>query len=282
MSGSYRADFWLIKTDADGNQVWAKGFGETGMAEGHSVQQTSDGGYILVGGTYPPGSDSEDILLVKTDAAGNQTWTKTFGWSGNEDGYSVQQTSDGGYILVGETDSCGEYASEVYLIKTDASGNQVWAKLFGEVEYDYGYSVRQTSDGGFIVAGFSQNYGGTNTDDVYLIKTDADGNRTWARRFGGPGTERGRSVQQTSDGGYIVAGETDPSREGSDDVYLIKTDASGTETWTRTYGGTANDQGYSVRQTAEGGYIICGITASYGAGQDDVWLIKTDASGNVE
>jgi hypothetical protein len=281
-SGSFRADFWLIKTDADGNQVWTKGFGETGRAEGHSVQQTSDGGYILVGGTYPPSSDSGDIRLVKTDASGNQTWARAFGGTGHEDGYSVQQTSDGGYILVGETDTGGGDDSDVYLIKTDANGNQTWAKTFGEWGWDEGHSVQQTSDGGFIIAGYSEYNAGTDAHDVYLIKTDADGNQTWARRFGGPGTERGRAVQQTSDGGYIVAGETYPSGGGSADAYLIKTDASGTETWTRTYGGAADDGGYSVRQTADGGFVICGTTASYGADKDDVWLVKTDANGNVE
>jgi hypothetical protein len=280
-SGSYRADFWLVKTDADGNQVWTKGFGETGVGLGRSVQQTSDGGYILVGTTELDPADSGDIRLIKTDASGNQTWAQTFGGLGHQDGHSVQQTGDGGYILVGETDSCEGAESDVYLIKTDADGNQTWARTFGAEGCDYGYSVRQTSDGGYIVGGHSQNSGGTNSGrDVYLIKTDASGNQVWAATFGGTNWDGGRSVQQTSDGGYIVAGYCGDGDSG--DVYIIKTDASGNKTWAKSLGGTGYDDCHSVQETADGGYVLCGRTSSYGAGRDDVWLIKTDASGNVE
>jgi len=284
-TGSYGAgwdNFWLIKTDETGNQVWAQTFGGTHTWNyGRSVEQTSDGGYILAGVTYPYGLDTGNIWLIKTDVDGNQTWARTFGGPDHEDGYSVQQTSDGGYILVGETGLYSEDSIDILLIKTDASGNQRWAKTFGAWGWDLGYSVQQTTDGGYVVAGHSQSFGGANGGDVCLFKTDADGNQVWAKSFGGANYDRGNSVQQTSDGGYIVVGMTMPDGF-SRDVYLVKTDASGTQTWTRTYGGTADDEGYSVLQTADGGYIICGTTASSGAGKDDIWLIRTDANGNVE
>ena len=276
--GAGYSDVYLIKTDASGDSLWTKTFGGSNSDYGRSVQQTSDGGYIIAGYTYSYGAGNWDVYLIKTGASGDQQWYRTFGGSSADEGYSVQQTFDGGYIIAGYTFSYGAGGRDVYLIKTDAFGNQQWQQTFGGSSPDWGESVQQTSDGGYIIAGLTYSYG-AGEEDVYLIKTDTNGNESWSQTFGGSDDEYVSSVQQTSDGGYIIAGNTESYGAGYSDVYLIKTNASGDTVWTKTFGGYSGDCGMSVQQTSDGCYIIAGYTSSYGAGSVDVYLIKTDASG---
>jgi hypothetical protein len=270
----------LIKTDASGDTLWTRTCGGADGREGSSIQQTSDGGYIVTDGTGLLGQGSWDVYLVKTNASGDTLWTRIYGGMEHDLGRSVQQTADSGYVVAGYTWSFGAGSSDVYLMKTDASGDTLWARTYGGTGGDVGYSVQQTSDGGYIVAGVTASFG-AGQYDVYLIKTDASGDTLWTRTYGGPDGDGGYSVQQISDGGYIIAGITESFGAGLCDVYLIKTDANGDTLWTRTYGGTSDDFGYSVRQSADGGYVIAGYTASFGAGSYDVYLIKTDSLGSV-
>ncbi|MCC6012538.1 hypothetical protein LM594_06185, partial [Candidatus Caldipriscus sp.] len=244
------------------------------------IQQTSDGGYIVACGTDSLGVGFSDAFLVKTDANGNIIWAKTYGGTGYDWASSVQQTSDGGYIVAGWTSSFSAGISDAFLIKTDADGNIIWAKTYGGTDWDYAYSVQQTSDGGYILAGVTWSFG-AGLDDIFLIKTDADGNIIWAKTYGGTDWDYAYSVQQTSDGGYIVAGWTSSFSAGISDAFLIKTDANGNVSWAKTYGGISDDYVYSVQQTSDGGYIVAGRTNSFGAG-GDIFLFKTDANGNVQ
>jgi len=204
---------------------FAKTFGGSDYDAAYSIQQTSDGGYIVAGVTASFGTGDEDVFLLKTDASGNLQWAETFGGVYFDVAYSVQQTSDGGYIVAGYTYSFGAGSYDVFLLKTDASGNLQWAKTFGGSGGDYAWSVQQTSDGGYIVAGFTGSFGAGG--DVFLLKTDASGNLQWAKTFGGSDYDRTYSVQQTIDGGYIVAGRTSSFGAGGYDAFLLKTDANG-------------------------------------------------------
>ena len=276
--GSSGVGAYLIKTDAAGDTIWTRTYEGD---RGYSVQRTSDGGYIIAGRIWSYDTGSKDVYLIKTDASGDMIWTRTYGGSSDEESRSVQQTLDGGYILAGYTQSYGAGSKDVYLIRTDASGEPIWTRTYGGSSYDLAYSVQQTSDGGLIVVGSTLSYG-AGYSDVYLIKTDVSGNTIWTQTYGGSEGDGGYSVQQTSDGGYILAGYTQSYGAGSKDVYLIKTDVSGDTIWTRTYGGNREDESHSVQQTLDGGYILAGSTRSYvayGARGSEVYLIKTDAEG---
>ncbi|MFZ3112664.1 hypothetical protein [Methanothrix sp.] len=331
----HRGDLWLIKTDAKGHKEWDRTYGGLGKDLGFFVQQTKDEGYIIVGGKksfWIVGN--YDLWIIKTDAKGNVLWDRTFGGSGEDLGFSVQQTNDdgyiiagytsftngkkawiikidsqgnkqldmatgradseaasigltkdGGYIIAGYTPSSGSGKEDVWLIKTNSKLHWDWLKTFGGPSRDLGLSVQETEDGGYIIAGLTESFG-AGKGDVWLIKTDPKGDKEWDRTFGGSNFDSGASVQQTRDGGYIITGynttTTDNVRSYSrlfnsaniGRVWLIKTDSKGIELWNETFGGTRNDWGNSVQETRDGGYIITGVTESYGAGKEDVWLIK--------
>ena len=271
--GNGSSDVWLIKTNSNGDEEWNQTFGGSEYDRGNSVQQTTDGGYIITGYTRSFGNGDSDVWLIKTDSQGNEVWNHTFGGGGYEKGYSVQQTTDGGYIVV------GGYNDYLWLLKIDSQGNEEWNQTFGYGSI--GYSVHQTTDGGYIITG-SIHETGVGYSKVYLIKTNSNGESEWSITFGGDDIDQqisGHSVQQTLDGGYIITGYTNLIGNGSDDVWLIKTDAQGNEEWNQTFGGESDDIGYSVQQTTDGGYIITGETTSFGNGESDVWLIRLEGDG---
>ena len=258
--------------------TWTKTFGGSNYDFGYSVQQTEDGGYIITGYTDSFGNSGYNVWLIKTDSIGNEQWNNTFDVGDYDEGRSVQQTDDGGYIITGETYSNGNY--DILLIKTDSLGQEEWNHNLDGGIVDKGFSVQQTTDGGYIITGYTSS--GNGNWDVWLIKTDSLGNEEWNQTFGGNEDDYGYSVQQTTDGGYIITGLTGyMDWDGYFDVWLIKTDSQGNEEWNQTFGGSDWDIGLSVQQTTDGGYIVTGSTQSFGNGEDDVWLIKTDSNGNT-
>jgi hypothetical protein len=278
--GGGGTDVYMVKTDVTGDTLWTRAYGDTLGEHGRCVQQTADGGYVVAGMTQSFGAGSDDFYLLKTDADGDTLWTRTYGGSESDIGYSVRQTSDGGYIMTGNTYSSGAGHSDVYLVKTDADGDTLWTRTYGGSEWDDARSIQQTSDSGYVVAGFTNSFG-AGSYDIWLLKTDTNGDTLWSGVYGGSGEDQGYSVQQTTDGGYIIAGYTYSFGAGSADVYLVKTDADGAAVWTRTYGGSSIDKGYSVEHTSDGGYIVAGSFASFGGGRyPDLYVVKTDENGD--
>ena len=277
--GGMQSYVYLVKTGSRGRKLWSKTFGHGDVNSGKSVQQTVDQGFILAGTTWSSDGTYSNIYIVKTDSDGNEIWSRTYGGSGRDEGHSVRQTTDGGYIITGHTDSFGEGKEDVCLIKTDADANEIWSRTYGGSGRDEGHSVRQTTDGGYIIAGHTDSFG-EGKDDVYLIKTDADGISLWSKTFGGKGRDWGKSVRQTSDGGYIVAGTKWLFEERYSDVCMIKTDAHGRKTWQKTFGGKYGEYGSSVQQTTDGGYIVSGNTWPFGTvGESKIYLVRTDGNG---
>ena len=214
--GAGNTDVYLIKIYSNGDTLWAKTFGGTYHDGGTSIQQTTDGGYIITGFTYSFGAGTIDVYLIKTDLNGNSLWAKTFGGTDYDYCFAVDQTADGGYVIAGTTKSFGAGTDNAYLIRTDANGNSLWMKTY-EVGA-LGYSVKQTTDGGFVVTG-AGGFGAGNWD-ACLIKTDSTGDTLWTKTYGGTDYDYCFAVNQTADGGYVIAGGTKSFGAGDFDIYL--------------------------------------------------------------
>jgi len=220
------------------------------------------------------------ILLVSSLIKAQTTFQVTFGGNSSQDlAQASQQTTDGGFILVGHTTSFGAGGYDFHLIKTDGAGNLQWSKTYGGSGDDLAWDVQQTMDGGYIMVGSTNSFG-VPFADVYVVKTDANGNLQWSGTYGDAFRfDEGRDIQQTTDGGYIIAGSTQPN--STRDVYVIKIDATGVLIWTRAIGGSQPDFGYAIAQNFTGEYYAYGITNSFGAGLQDLYLIKLNSAGTV-
>jgi len=255
---------------------WNKTYGGAGSDFAVDLVHTTDGGYALVGSTGSFGAGDTDVWLVKTDALGNHLWNKTYGGTGADYANALVQTTDGGYAFVGYYSS--GVSKDAWLVVADASGNHLWNRTYGGVGEDRGYALVQTIDGGYALACSTSSFG-AGSNDFWLVKTSADGSHEWNKTYGGTGMEDPLALIQTADGGYALTGRTSSFGAGSTDFWLVKTDASGSHLWNRTYGGVNVERAYSLVQTTDGGYALVGPTYSFGAGNGDVWLVKTDASG---
>lgn len=277
-------DAWLLKVDRDGEMLWSKTFGGSRDDVAYALCQSPDGGYVFAGRTNSTGSGGYDVWVTKVDAIGALVWSKTFGGGGNDSARSVSPASDGGYILAGHTRSYGAGDADIWLVKLGENGDKQWDRTFGGAGADYGESVIQAGDGGYIITGATFSYG-AGSADAWLIKVSADGDMLWDRTFGGNGFDSGYDVRPTPDGGYAIAGSTRSYGAGGSDIWLIKTDAGGNRLWSQTFGGPGWDEGTSLYVNPTGAYAIAGETASYGAGNTDLWLLAAlpasgDADGN--
>ena len=260
--------------------LWIRTYGGLDWDYGCQIRQTSDSGYIIIGETYSYGAGECDVYLIKINSNGDTLWTKTYGGNDCDAGYSVQQTFDEGYIIVGSTASFGSGNHDVYLIKTDPNGYILWTKTYGGEFYDGGYFIKLTSDGGYIILGSTYSFG-AGFSDVYLIKTDSNGDTIWTKTYGGLNDDFGSEVQKTFNNGYIITGTTYSYGAGDADLYLIRIDSLGDTIWTKTYGGIGFDRGISIQVTSDSGFIVTGCTDSFGEGWSDVYLIKTDMEGDT-
>jgi len=253
---------------------------------GVSVLETEDGGYIVLGDIFEyeafgTVAESRDILLLKTDPDGREEWNRTFGGDDWDQGYSIQKMRDGGYIIAGLTRSLGtegtdgQATPDLWLIKTDPSGGEIWNRTFGGPRFDAGRFVGETADGGYLISGDTCSFGSGDTD-VWIIKTDSEGAEEWNRTIGGDENNWDGRALATEDGGCVLVYNQKASVGAFGiDTMLLKTDQKGDDIWSTKFGGTGDQYGKSVRASEDGGYTVGG----YGSLLKDPWMAKADPDG---
>jgi uncharacterized delta-60 repeat protein len=331
--GTGKPDFWVVKVNPTGGVVWQKAYGGTGTDQVQSIQQTRDGGYIVAGYTWSFGAGGMDVWILKLNSAGSVVWQKAYGGTGDDIAYSVQQTRDGGYIVAGSTTSFNVGYADVWVLKLNLIGNIQWEMTYGGGADDGAASVQQTRDSGYIVAGSTNSFT-SGYQDLWILKLRSDGGTcipsakstatvtstsatvvtttgtefgsagvvadtsvtpaataatvlgscNWVAAYGGPGTsdDIAYSVQQTRDGGYVVAGSTMSYGAVGWDIWVVKLDPNGAIQWENTYGGDGDDEAFSAQQTNDSGYIVAGYTKSFGAVAGDVWVLKLTSKGAIQ
>ncbi len=280
----YPPDIMVVKFDATGTVEWDNSYGDKENDEASFVIQTDDGGY-LISGSYQHDTEQRqdtDAWLIKLNADGSLDWEKKYGGSYGEGAGRVFQTEDNGYIFSGSTMSSGAGMWDAWLVKLDADGNVEWDKTYGGSDWDSGGGLVLTNDGGYLVAGWTANFG-VQARDVYIVKTDSAGTQQWYKTFGDAHKDHTGDVIQTSDGGYLIVGSLENtyfSQAWRADGYIIKTNSSGNEVWSKTYGGFTDDGFGCVREVGDGGFIISGSTNSY-YNESEIYLLKIWENGEV-
>jgi hypothetical protein len=308
-------DFWVVKTSSVGVIQWQKCLGGTNFDQAYSIQQTADSGYVVVGfaasnnGDVTVNQGSDDFWIVKLSSTGTIQWQKTAGGTLGDNAFSVQQTADGGYIIAGDTQSnngdvSGNHGSyDSWILKLTNTGSIQWAKCLGGTSDDTAASIQQTADGGYIIAGstLSNNgdvSGNNGNWDYWIVKLNSTGTIQWQKCLGGTGEDIGYSIRQTLDSGYVVAGYTKSNNGdvtgnhsvGVPDYWVVKLNTAGVIQWQKCLGGTGDDKAYSIRQTADSGYVVTGfaksnngdVSGNHALGFQDYWLVKLTGTGIIQ
>ncbi|NNC95860.1 MAG: hypothetical protein HKN92_09885 [Chitinophagales bacterium] len=281
------AQVYLIKLDSSGSMIWSQTYGRAKEMKtangsgnrGYSVIQTHDGGFMIGGEAHSFGEGQADMYIIKTDSAANHIWSRTLGGNLDEYCYSIIETSDSCFLLAGSTESVGSGFRNVYLAKISAVGDSIWTKTIGDTFFEAANEIIEIEDG-FVLAGYTYSTPSGNADFL-LLKLDFNGNILWQRSYGWEFHDFAESVIQTHDGGFIVVGSREVDISGETDVLLIKADSAGNIQWSRSYGGSDVEDGNSVIQLEDNGFAIVGFSKSFGAGQEDVLVIRTDSIGNL-
>jgi hypothetical protein len=280
--GSGGKDMYLLKLDHNGDTIWTRTYGGTLQDCAYVICDAHDGGYLAVGyRNGPSGWTKGDLWLLKLDDNGDTLWTKTYGGTGEDYGISLRHTLDGNYIISGVNTHQSAGGKDAWLLKVDTAGDTIWSRVYGGTLEDVGYGVNCTSDSGYIMTGYINGTGSWTAGDLWLIKTDANGDSIWTRVYGSNDEDFGFEVYETSDQGFIIAGETGFGA-GLIDVWLVRTDENGDTAWTQTYGGYARDASLGLCMDTDGGYVLVGHTRSSGSGYADVFVIKTYPDLGIE
>lgn len=304
------SDCWIVKLSAMGNLEWQKTYGGSVADYASSIVQTNDGGYIFAGTTSSNDGDVSgnhgvvDVWVVKLDGQGGIEWQKCFGGTDEDFPASIVQTSEGGFIVAGVTNSnngdvSGNHgANDYWVVKLDVAGSIQWQRCFGGTGFDNATSIIQTNDAGYILTGFSVSndgdvIGNHGMDDYWIIKLDSLGSLQWQKSMGGTATDRAYSIVQTLSGGYLVTGQSNSvdgdvsNNIGDNDIWLTSLNSSGSILWQKSLGGTKFDGSTSLVITNDGNYVIGGTTMSENGdvtlnhGVNDYWILKLDTSGNL-
>jgi hypothetical protein len=275
-AGNY--DIWLIKINPSGDSLWSKTYGSTGDDVGHDIIATSDGNYMLVGRS-DVSSTNTDAYLMKINPSGNVIWTKYYGGAFYETAHRVKECADGGFVFIGQTFSYGAGQGDVYVVRTNSTGDSTWSKTYGGVNLEDGNDILVNNDGSLMVCAETNSFGAGDID-VYVIKTDAVGGVIWSKTYGGTDKDVSHMIQPTIDGGYIIAAISRSFGWINPDMWLVKLNTIGDTLWTRHYGSWWHDHCTAVRQTADGGYIAIGHSED-AALMLHVYFLKLDALGAV-
>ena len=255
--------------------VYHETFGlENSNEAGYSILQKLDSNFVILG------SSDNDILLVEADRYGNINWSQTYGGSQLDQAYHIAQTSDGGFIISGSTESFGFGGSDIRLTKTDPNGLIEWNKYLGSNYNEHGGRVLLSNDGGYLVIG-DRDFEGNGNQDIWLIKTNSQGDTLWTKKFGGEASENGVDIINTEDNGFLILGNTTSFSNGQSDIYIIKTDSIGNKQWSQNYGNGSNDYGQSILQNTDGGYTIKFMVESFGVGNTSTGLMKINSVGEI-
>lgn len=278
--GAGGCDFWLVKTTSDGTEQWSRTYGGAGDDDCFGLDQTSDGGYILSGYTESFAANDKDVWIVKTDQNGDSLWSSVIDHGDTDAGQIVKQTTDGGYIIIGYTSFTTANFYDVLLLKTDTGGNEEWFSTFGAGFVNSAYNGRVAADGGYIIAAYS--YYLDQTSEGLIIKTDASGNEEWSNLCGGSGGYAAiQDVMENDDGVIIGCGYTTNYGAGAADVYLVGYDAGGSEQWYTTVGSDSSESGFGITKLDDG-FVVTGMTQSWGAGAEDYYVVRFGEGTSVE
>ncbi|MCF7566996.1 hypothetical protein L3X37_01280 [Sabulilitoribacter arenilitoris] len=311
-------DYWLLKFDAESSLQWQKTFGGSGDDRGSDIVQTADGGFAVFGfsqsndGDITENAGASDFWILKLDASGNISWQKSFGFSGADDGISLIETSDNGYLITGVLDvtasgglgnsktfATKHAGGDYWAIKLNATGNKQWSKFYGGTFTDTPYDVIQTSDNGYILVGASDSNdvdisNNKGSYDFWVIKISETGTLQWEKSFGGSEIDEASGITNTNDGNYIIVGDTRSNdlnvskNNGAADLWVIKISPLGELIWEKTFGGNSFDVARSITKTQDNGYLISGSSRSNNGdlsnnnGQNDAWVLKIDADANLK
>jgi len=265
-------DAFLVRVDFAGNVLWRHSYDRGSADYSYSIVSSSDGGFVIAGGAYNSTLGQYQVWLFKVDANGTLVWDRLLGTGTYDVGFSLARTNDGGYVITGYKNG-----SDLYLIKTDSSGLAEWERIYGGTGDDWGKCVIQTLDGGYAISGWTTSY--STAAQAYIVRTSADGTLLWDNHFGN-GTSYSYGIMEMLDGGFVLSGHTDGMGSGLMDFYAVRTDANGNRVWENTYGGSANDYGFSVFRV-DGGLVFGGATSSFDPTYSKIFIVGTDEGGSM-
>jgi hypothetical protein len=277
--GGGASDGWVFKIDADGNLLWQKALGSSGNDTIEAALEATDGGTLLAGGADPSGTGSEALWILMLAMDGSVQWQKTYQLDLSNQAYALEQTSDGGFVVAAQIAHSGLENSDAWVMKIDPSGDIAWQNSFGSDGKDLAASIARASDGGYIVAGWSDSFG-DGTQDAWVIKLDGGGEVTWQNVYDGGAMDWAEAVVRCADGGAIVAGGTGEPESGPWSVWIFKLDARGSMVWQKIYNGAAGGYALDLRPTSDGGSVAAAWALSLYSWYD-AWLIKTTEDGDI-
>lgn len=282
-------DLWVLKLDMLGTIEWQKAFGGEGRDEGVKIIQTEDDGYIVAANTDSFGNGKTDLWLLKVDATGGIEWQRTYGGEEDDRIVDLQPSADGGYVVLGSTDSFGAGKNDIWVLRLSETGEIQWQKAYGGTENEFGSSIRETSDGGYILCGTSASFG-SGGEDIWVLRLNGDGTIRWQRALGGTGDEqcvgvvkREEKIGEEKKERYLVAGNSNSFGYGAADAWVVDLDEKGNILWQRAYGTSlGNERCHSIARTSDEGYVLAGEIDSSGAGLEDFWVLKLSSSGGIQ